>query len=47
MVNDFKIWFSNKNLLLKNGKVLNKLTVKKLGFNSPFAGWLRDEIWFW
>ena len=49
MVNDFKkygFFFESKNLLLKNYKVLNKLTVKKkLGFNSPFAGWLRDEIY--
>ena len=49
MVNDFKkygFFFESKNLLLKNYKILNKLTVKKkLGFNSPFAGWLRDEIY--
>ena len=35
MVNDFKkygFFFENKNLLLKNYKVLNKLTVKKIRF---------------
>lgn len=49
MVKDFKkygIFFKNKNLLLKNFRNINKLTLnKKLGFNSPFAGWLRSDIY--
>ena len=42
----YGLFFKSKNILLKNYKDQIKLTVKKkLGFNSPFAGWLRNEIY--
>ena len=48
MLKDIKkygFFFKSKNILLKNYKNLNKFIVKKkLGFNSPFASWLRGEI---
>ena len=47
-MNDLKkygIFFKSKNFLLKNYKNLNKfVSKKKLGFNSPFSLWLKDEI---
>mgnify|MGYP001157098337 FL=1 len=49
MLKDFKkygLFFKSKNILIKNYKNLNKLILKKkMGFNSPFAGWLREEIY--
>ena len=49
MLKDYKkygFFFKSKNILLKNYKNLNKFVLKKkLGFNSPFAGWLRQEIY--
>jgi asparagine synthase (glutamine-hydrolysing) len=49
MLKDFKkygVLFKSKNILLKNYKGLNKFILKKkIGFNSPFAGWLRKEIY--
>lgn len=48
MISDFKkfgLFFKNKNILTKSYKNLLDMTVKKkLGFNSPFAGWLRDDL---
>ncbi len=48
MLNDFKkfgLFFKNKNILIKSYKKVLGMTVKKkLGFNSPFAGWLRDDL---
>jgi len=48
MIKDFKKYgpfFKSKNILLKNYKNLNNFILKKkIGFNSPFAGWLRQEI---
>ena len=48
MTNDFSkygILFKSKNILFKNYRKKLKLSVKKkLGFNSPFAAWLREEI---
>ena len=48
MLKDFKkygLFFKSKNILIKNYKNLNKLILKKkMGFNSPFASWLREEI---
>ena len=42
----YGLFFKSKNILLKNYKDQIKLTVKKkLGFISPFAGWLRNEIY--
>jgi asparagine synthase (glutamine-hydrolysing) len=41
----FGLFFRSKNLLKDSYKKELKLAVKKkLGFNSPFAGWLRQEI---
>ena len=41
----YGVFFKSKNILLKNYSEKLKLSVKKkLGFNSPFAGWLRNEI---
>jgi asparagine synthase (glutamine-hydrolysing) len=49
MLKDFKkygLFFKSKNILIKNYKNLNKLILKKkMGFNSPFASWLREEIY--
>ncbi len=49
MLNDFKkygIFFKSKNILIKNYKNLSKLILKKkMGFISPFASWLRQEIY--
>ena len=49
MLKDFKkygFFFKSKNILIKNYKNLNKLILKKkMGFNSPFASWLRQEIY--
>ena len=49
MIKDFKkygIFIKDKNLLLKNFNNIRRLTLKKKsGFNSPFAGWLRNEIY--
>ncbi len=49
MVNSFKKYgylLRSKNLLLKNYKQVSKLTEKKkLGFNSPFTKWLKNEIY--
>ncbi len=49
MLKDFKkygIFLKSKNILIKNYKNLNKLILKKkMGFNSPFASWLRQEIY--
>ena len=49
MLKDFKkygLFFKSKNILIKNYKNLNKLVLKKkMGFNSPFASWLREEIY--
>ena len=49
MLKDFKkygLFFKSKNILLKNYKDLNKLILKKkMGFNSPFSSWLRNEIY--
>ena len=49
MLKDFKKYgplFKSKNILLKNYKNLNKLILKKkIGFISPFASWLRKEIY--
>tara|TARA_B100000902_G_scaffold239996_2_gene227286 strand:- start:7484 stop:9268 length:1785 start_codon:yes stop_codon:yes gene_type:complete len=48
-LNNFKkfgIFFKSKNILLKEYKKNLKFSVKKkLGFNSPFAGWLRNDIY--
>ena len=48
-LNNFKkfgIFFKSKNILLKKYKENLKFGVKtKLGFNSPFAGWLRNDIY--
>ena len=48
MVSDHKkfgLFFNDKNLLKKSYKEELKMTIKKkLGFNSPFAGWLRKEL---
>ena len=47
-VNNYKkygLFFKSKNILLKNYKNKTKFQVKKkLGFNSPFAAWLRKDI---
>ena len=52
MLSDFKKYgpfFKSKNILLKNYKNYKNISKfvlkKKLGFNSPFAGWLRKEIY--
>ena len=49
MLKDFKkygLFLKSKNIIIKNYKNLNKLILKKkMGFNSPFAGWLRQEIY--
>ena len=49
MLNEFKkygFFFKSKHILIKNYKNLNKLILKKkMGFNSPFASWLRQEIY--
>lgn len=49
MMNDYKkfgLFFNSKNLLKKSYQEELKSTVKKkLGFNSPFAGWLRKELY--
>ena len=49
MTSDYKkfgFFFNSKNLLKKSYKNELKMTSKKkLGFNSPFAGWLRNEIY--
>ena len=49
MLKDFKkygLFLRSKNIIIKNYKNLNKLILKKkMGFNSPFAGWLRQEIY--
>ena len=49
MINDFKkygLLFKSKNILIKNYKDLSKLILKKkMGFNSPFSTWLREEIY--
>ena len=49
MLNEFKkygIFFKSKNILIKNYKNLSKLILKKkMGFNSPFSNWLREEIY--
>lgn len=52
MLSDFKkygLFFKSKNILLKNYKNYKNISKfvlkKKLGFNSPFAGWLRKEIY--
>ena len=49
MVSDFKKYgylFKSKNLLIGNYKNLSKLILKKkIGFNSPFSSWLRNEIY--
>jgi len=52
MLSDFKKYgpfFKSKNILLKNYsnyKNISKFVLKKkVGFNSPFAGWLRKEIY--
>ena len=48
MLRDFKKYgflFKSKNILIKNYKNLNnQILQKKRGFNSPFADWLRQEI---
>ena len=48
MINDFSkfgILLKSKNLLTTNYKEISKRIVKKkLGFNSPFSRWLRNEI---
>ncbi len=48
-LNNFKKFgfsFKSKNILLKKYKNKLKFNVdKKLGFNSPFAAWLRNEIY--
>jgi len=48
MLRDFKKYgflFKSKNILIKNYKNLNnQILQKKRGFNSPFAAWLRQEI---
>ena len=48
MLSDFKkfgLLFKNKNILINSYKKVLGMTVKKkLGFNSPFAGWLRDDL---
>jgi asparagine synthase (glutamine-hydrolysing) len=45
-IKKYGLFFKSKNILLKNYKNLDKFIVKKkLGFNSPFAGWLRGEIY--
>ena len=48
MLKDFKkygLLFKSKNIFIKNYKNLNKqILKKKMGFNSPFATWLRQEI---
>jgi asparagine synthase (glutamine-hydrolysing) len=41
----YGLFFKSKNLLIRNYKDQTKhLVKKKLGFNSPFAGWLRTEL---
>ena len=49
MLRDFKkygFFFKSKNILIKNYTNLNKLILKKkMGFISPFASWLRQEIY--
>jgi asparagine synthase (glutamine-hydrolysing) len=49
MIKDSKkygLFFKSKNILLKNYKGLNKFILKKkIGFLSPFSGWLRKEIY--
>ena len=49
MTNDYKkfgLFFNSKNLLKKSYKKELNMTLKnKLGFNSPFAGWLRNELY--
>jgi asparagine synthase (glutamine-hydrolysing) len=48
-LNNFKKFgftFKSKNILLQNYRKKLRFNVnKKLGFNSPFAGWLRNEIY--
>ena len=45
-IKKYGLFFKSKNILLKNYTNLDKFIVKKkLGFNSPFAGWLRGEIY--
>ncbi len=48
MLKDFKkygLLFKSKNIFIKNYKNLSKqILKKKMGFNSPFATWLRQEI---
>ncbi len=48
MLKDFKkygLLFKSKNIFIKNYKNLSKqILKKKMGFNSPFAAWLRQEI---
>ena len=44
--NKYGIFFKSKNILVSNyKKELRFATKKKLGFNSPFAGWLRNELY--
>ena len=49
MATDFQKFgyqFKNKNLLIKNyKKELAGTLKKKYGFNTPFAGWLRSELY--
>ena len=49
MLPDFKKFgfrFISKNLIIKNFKKELKYSLKKkYGFNSPFAGWLRNELY--
>jgi len=49
MMNNYKkfgLFFNSKNFLKKTyKKELNMTLRKKLGFNSPFAGWLRKDIY--
>ncbi len=48
MLKDFKkygLLFKSKNIFIKNYKNLSKqILKKKMGFNSPFATWLKQEI---
>ena len=49
MMSDYKkfgLFLNSKNLLKKAyQKELNMTLKKKLGFNSPFAGWLRKDVY--
>ena len=49
MIKDSKkygLFFKSKNILLKNYPELIKFILKKkIGFLSPFSGWLRKEIY--